>query len=305
MNFLSLSNNTKMPLIGLGTWKTPKDTAKQIVKEAVLNLNYRHIDCAERYGNEPEIGQVFTEIYQESNLKRSDLFITSKVWNNHHKADQVVAACKNSLKNLKTDYLDLYLIHWNIATQDEENLTDKNGMIIPTYVPLQETWQAMETLVKEGLVKTIGVSNFSVTAILDILSYAKIKPSINQIELHPYNPQTQLVKFCQYHNIQITAYSPLGSSNQLEINQPKLLQDQTIIDLAKKYNKSVPQIILRHTTQKNIAVIPRSFNPEHLKSNTEIFDFELTPEEMETLENLPTRHRYVDPSPRWGLPYFG
>jgi diketogulonate reductase-like aldo/keto reductase len=225
----------------------------------------------------------------------------------------VAAACKKTLKDLQLDYLDLYLVHWGVAVESDAKLLDKNGVIKPVKAPIQQTWKAMEDLVKEGLVKTIGVANFTAPMLFDLFTYAKIMPAVNQIELHPYNPQNDLVKYCQYNNIAVTAYSPLGSyqhqngpvNSHVNTAAPIILEDKTVLQLAKKYQKSPAQILLNWAIRRGTIAIPKSTNADHLKANISIFDFELDGEDMETLNNLPVRHRYVNPIYWWGMPYFG
>lgn len=302
----NLNNNHKIPVIGLGTWNADKTKVADAVEFAVNKVGYRHIDCASIYGNEKEIGKAFENIKQAGHVKREDLFITSKLWNTDHRADNVVKACKKSLSDLKLDYLDLYLMHWAIAFVpggDSEPL-DSEGFVIRDNVSIRETWEAVEQLVKIGLVKSIGVSNFSVQSIIDLLTYAQIKPVVNQIELHPYNTQTGLLNFMSHEEIVPIAYSPLGTPGGLKPQDPVLLKDKQIINLAKKYNKTPAQIVLNWGVSRDCVVIPKSIDKVRLKQNFESFDFKLTEKEILEITNLNRNYRFVDPINWWNISYF-
>ena len=312
---LILHTGTHMPLLGLGTWKSLDGKAGHAVEYALLQGGYRHIDCAPRYGNEKEIGEVFKKIFENNAIQREDMFITSKLWNTNHRKNDVRKQCEQTLADLHLKYLDLYLIHWGVAIAPSDSVYnnpakkteqfDQNGVLVTDKVSIRETWEAMEELVSLGLVKAIGVANFTTPMIIDLLSYAKIKPAVNQIELHPYLQQTELIEFCQHNDIVVTAYSPLGSAaSSREKGMPVILEDSTIVDLAKKHNKSPAQIILRWGIQRNTVVIPKSTTPETIKQNNEIFDFELSPEEMEQINALNRNLRFVNPLEWWKIPYF-
>lgn len=303
---VTLSSGLKMPVVGLGTWNASPATVGPAVEYALVECGYRHIDCAYIYHNEKEIGQALKKIFAKGTLKREEIFITSKLWNTFHARNNVIKACKMTLHDLKLDYLDLYLMHFGIAiapgTNDEP--LDKNGYVITEKVTLGETWEAMEELVKEGLVKSIGVSNFTAPMLLDLLSYARTPPVINQIELHPYLQQPELVEFCHYKNVAVTAYSPLGSPGGLRSGDPVLLEDKTIQTIARNHGKSPAQVLIRWALQRNTVAIPKSTDSEHIRDNISVFDFEISEEEIDTVKAIDRKLRFVSPKDWWKVPYF-
>ncbi|MEL6811995.1 MAG: aldo/keto reductase, partial [Bacteroidota bacterium] len=214
MKILKFENQDPMHAIGLGTWKATGNEVKMAIKEA-LNAGMRHIDTAAVYGNETEIGEALADIFAEGNIKREDVFVTSKLWNDAHKKEDVIPALKESLQKLKLYYLDLYLIHWPVAF--------KPGVSFPSMAddylsleetPIIETWGEMETAKQKGLARHIGVSNFSKKKLSDLVERAQIKPEMNQVEMHPLLQQNELVDYCRAHGIKVTAYSPLGSGDR-------------------------------------------------------------------------------------------
>lgn len=306
MNHITLNTGAEMPLLGLGTWNAKKDSVGNAVEEALTTFGYSHIDCAWVYENEKEVGEAFHRVFSTGKRKREDVFITSKLWNDDHKKEHVVEACKQTLADLQLDYLDLYLMHFGIASPHGLGIEplDANDVLITEKVSIRETWEAMEELVELGLVKAIGVSNFTVAMLVDLLTYAKIIPAINQIELHPYLQQNKLIGFCRMHGITVTAYSPLGSQVEMNNGKPPLLEDVVIKDIAEKHGKSAAQILLRFGIERQTAVIPKSTSSEHLKENAHIFDFSLTPDDLSELAKLERGLRYVEPYEWWKIPYF-
>eukprot|EP01120_Amphizonella_sp_Union-15-10_P005286 TRINITY_DN1602_c0_g1_i2.p1 TRINITY_DN1602_c0_g1~~TRINITY_DN1602_c0_g1_i2.p1 ORF type:complete len:357 (-),score=66.14 TRINITY_DN1602_c0_g1_i2:91-1161(-) len=283
---ITLKTGQLMPLLGLGTWKSKPGEVAAAVKTA-LELGYRNIDCAYVYGNEKEIGAALKEVFDSGKVKREEVFITSKLWNTFHNKELVRKNIESSLSNLGLKYLDLYLIHWPHAFKPgTENFPKKeDGSIDYSDVHFLETWPAMEELVKEGLTKAIGLSNFNSKQIEQVLNIAKVQPSVLQVECHPYLNQKKLVDFAASKGIVVTAYSPLGSADRpwAKPEDPSLLDDPKIAPIAKKHNKSNAQVILRWLVQRGIVAIPKSVNPERLKANIDIFDFELDESEMDVI----------------------
>lgn len=250
-----LNNGIKMPMLGLGTYKAREwDELNNAIKESV-KIGYRHIDTASFYGNEEEIGLAI----KECGVPREELFLTTKIWNSDQGYDKTLKAFEESIKKLKTNYLDLYLIHWPQALN-------------------KETWKAFEKLHKDGYIRAIGVCNFAINHLKDLMESAEIMPAVNQIEFHPKLVQNELMEFCSKHNIQLEAWSPLMRGM---IFQFPLLQQ-----LSQKYNKTIPQIVLRWDLQMGVVTIPKSTTLTRIKENAAIFDFEISKEDMKKIESL-------------------
>ncbi|XP_053208510.1 aldo-keto reductase family 1 member A1-A-like [Panonychus citri] len=296
------------PYLGLGTWRSDKGKVKEAVKFALLEANYRHIDCALLYNNEEEVGQALAEVFETGRLTRADVFITTKCWNTYHSRDKVTECCKKSLANLGLDYVDLYLIHWPTGFKegDDPFPLDSSGKVLYSDVDYLETWKGMEDVQKAGLSKSIGVSNFNSEQIQRVLDNCEVKPVMNQIEVHPYLSQQPLINFCKQRGIDITAYSPLGSPDRPGANPSEsgILADSTIINIAKVHNKTPAQILLRYAVQRDIIVIPKSVTPNRIKENSKIFDFDLTNDEMRLIANLNQDKRYITAESLKDHPYF-
>ena len=261
---LKLNNGVIIPGLGYGTYQTPPEDAYQAVSEA-LAVGYRHIDTAALYGNESGVGRAV----KDSGLKREDVFITSKLWNTERGYEKTLAAFDKTLAELGTDYLDLYLIHWP-ANEKQFGAQAKDLNL--------ETWRAFEKLYEDGKIKAIGVSNFMPNHLEDLLAEAKIKPMVNQIEVHPGWPQTEALRYCQCNDILVEAWAPLGEAAAL--NNP------VIAKIAAKYNHTPAQICLRWEVQQGLLPLPKSVHKNRMEENTNIFDFELTEAEMDIIGSL-------------------
>ncbi|KAF5295227.1 hypothetical protein FQR65_LT10511 [Abscondita terminalis] len=298
-NYLTCSATLEW-LNDLGTVhrKSKRDVTYNIVKEAI-RMGYRHIDCASFYGNEREIGKAINECLNDHSLglEREDLYISSKLWNTKHRPACVKAAYNKSLKDLCLCYLDLYLMHWPMAYQEGDRLvpSDPRGKVIFSSVSYLETWKAMEDLIKNKMVKSIGVCNFNKRQIQKLIDQATIKPVINQVECHPFLNQTELKTFCNSHEMFITCFSPLGSPDRpwAKKNEKPMLQCDTLLNLSEKHKKSPAQIALRYQIQRNNIVIPKTVNKKRLIENASIFDFTLAKEEMDLIDSIDVKRRYI------------
>ncbi|KAL1925507.1 uncharacterized protein VTP21DRAFT_390 [Calcarisporiella thermophila] len=294
-----LNTGSLMPAVGLGTWLSKPNEVQHAV-EVALEAGYRHIDCAHVYGNENEVGLALKN--QASKVPRDKIFITSKLWNSYHRPEHVVEGLNKTLKDLGTDYLDLYLMHWPVAFKPGDSLfpTDESKQsVLLDDIDFTETWAAMEKLVETGKVRSIGVSNFNIPRLEKLLKTAKIVPAVNQVELHPYLPQEELVAYCNQKGIHVSAYSPLGNNLR---GMKKVIDEEVVVEVAKKNNKTPAQVLISWAVQRGTSVLPKSVTPDRIRSNFE--DFVLSDEDFAALNALSKGKniRYCIPctfNPRW------
>lgn len=266
MNYVTLDNGVEVPQLGFGVFQIPPQQTKEAVLKAI-EVGYRHFDTAQAYFNEDGVGEAIAE----SGIDRSEFFITTKVWHSHHGYEKTKEACEESLKKLQTDYIDLYLIHQNIG--------DVFG-----------TWRALEELYEKGKVKAIGVCNFTESRFTNLALHSKIKPMVNQIEINPFYQQQGIEDFHAKFGTLIESWGPLAEGRNGIFSNPVLSE------IGEKYGKSVAQVIIRWIIQRGIIVFPKSAKPERMAENIDVFDFELTKDDMEKIKELETGEpiAYID-----------
>jgi diketogulonate reductase-like aldo/keto reductase len=261
-----LNNGARMPWLGFGVFKMSDGQEVEDAVKYALETGYRSIDTAAAYGNERGVGKAI----RESGIPREDVFLTTKLWNEAQREKRTMAAFEESLDRLGTEYVDLYLVHW------------------PVKGCYQETWQVMEEIYQSGRAKAIGVSNFQIHHLEDILRDSQTVPSVNQVEFHPFLVQPELLEFCQSHQIQIEAWSPLM--------QGQIVTEPVVQKLAEKYEKTPVQIVLRWELQHRVVTIPKSSHPKRIAENAQIFDFQLSQADMDVLDALDEGKR-IGPDP--------
>ena len=256
-----LNNGVRIPRLGLGVYQSPPGQITKKAVEYALKVGYRHIDTARIYGNEADVGKAV----RDSGIKRDDVFVTTKLWNGDQGYESALKACGDSLKKLGLKYLDLYLIHWPVQNTREES------------------WRALVKLQKDGKCRSIGVSNYTVRHLTELSQQSDIVPAVNQVEFSPFLYQKQLLDYCEKHEIQLEAYSPL--------TQGEKLNQSVVQGIAKKHSKTPAQVLIRWGIQHNLVTIPKSVREERIKENSEVFDYNLTLDEMKTLDSLDENFR--------------
>jgi aldehyde reductase len=293
---LKLNSGHQMPQFGLGTWLSKPGEVGEAVKMA-LEIGYRHIDCAQSYGNQEEIGHVFNAVFGSGKIKREEVFITSKIWNTFHSYKKALEAIDGMLKELQIPYLDLCLIHWPQGYFEENGLfpKDDQGKIIYADTDYLDSWKAMEDAVKSGKVKSIGLSNFNIKQIQRVLDNCTIKPAVLQVESNPFFAQNNLLDWCKKQGIVFTAFSPLANNANIfrKEGEPNLLEDKIILDLAAKYKKTPAQIILRWAIERETIVIPKSIKRNRLEENFKVFDFKLSADDITDINRLDRNWRIL------------
>ncbi len=298
MKALKFPNGDEMPIVGLGTWKSAPGDVYAAVREAI-RIGYRHIDCAMLYGNEVEIGNALRDAIAEGHVQRAELWITSKVWGNAHSRDGVHGALRKSLQDLGLDYLDLYLIHWPIPLKPTAIFpTSGADFLTLAEAPIEATWAGMEDGVSAGLTRHIGLSNFSVKKLRGLMARCTIKPEVDQVEMHPFLQQPELVAFCAANGVHLTAWAPLGSSDRPDAfkaaDAPVLLDNPVIKSIADAHGSTAAQILIAWHVNRGISTIPKSVTPSRLRENFNAAEIVLSQTEMTRIASLDRHYRLLD-----------
>jgi alcohol dehydrogenase (NADP+) len=300
MKTLTFSNDDQMPMVGLGTWKSAPGEVYAAVSEAI-RIGYRHIDCAMVYGNEVEIGRAIHDAIAKGQVARKALWITSKLWCNAHGRENVAGSLRKTLQDLGLAYLDLYLIHWPIPLKPNAGFPRSAADFLSlAEAPIFATWEGMEAAVGAGLTRHVGVSNFSVKKLRDLLAHCKIKPELDQVELHPLLQQPELVAYCASQGINLTAWAPLGSPDRPESvkapDAPVLLDNPVIKSIARNCGATPAQVLIAWHVQRGISTIPKSVTPSRLRENLAAADLTLSTSDMERIAGLNQDYRFIDGS---------
>ena len=309
MNQVINVTGKSMPTVGLGLWKIDPGAVADAVYQAI-KVGYRHLDSAADYGNEKEVGEGIALAITDGLCSRDELWVTSKLWNTYHRHEHVEAACRKSLEDLGLDYFDLYLVHFPIAL----SYVDFNDRYPPEWifdpeaenpgmrldaVPLSETWGAMEKLVEVGLCRQIGICNYSTSLVHDLMSYARIKPAMLQVESHPYHTQEALLRTAQQYGIAVTAFSPLGALSYVSLDMAtandSVLTAPVVVAAAQRIGATAAQVVLRWGIQRGTAVIPKTSNPQRLVENLHLSELSLNEDEMAAISALNQNRRFNDP----------
>jgi alcohol dehydrogenase (NADP+) len=298
MKMLEFSNGDQMPIVGLGTWKSAPGEVYAAVREAI-RIGYRHIDCAMIYGNEVEIGNAIRDAIGDGQVTREQLWITSKLWCTAHGRENVVPALVKTLKDLGLAYLNLYLIHWPMALKPgARSPLSATDFLSANEAPIQATWEGMEAAVDAGLARHIGVSNFSAKKLRDLIDQCRIKPEVDQVELHPLLQQPDLVAFCAARGIHMTAWAPLGSPDRPATvkapDAPVLLDNPVIESIAQGSGCTPAQVLIAWHVQRGISTIPKSVTPSRLRENLAAAEIKLRTADMERIAGLNQNNRYIN-----------
>ncbi|XP_073506343.1 aldo-keto reductase family 1 member C1-like [Phyllobates terribilis] len=306
---LFMNDGNRIPMLGFGTYAPEyfPVAESESATEVAIEVGFRHIDGAYYYANEKEVGRAIKKKIDDGTVKREELFYTGKLWSTFHKSELVEPNVRQSLETLQMDYMDLLIIHWPFSLQAGGDLIpiDENGkLLFDTSTDLCTIWEAMEKCKDAGLVKSIGVSNFNRRQLELILNKPglKYKPVLNQIECHPYLNQNKLLEYCKSKDILVSGYSVLGSHRHkdwVDQNSPAVLEDQVLAEIGKKYGKTSAHVAIRYQIQRGVVAITKSYNPARIRENFKVFDFELTSEDMKTIDRLNRNLRYME------IPQFG